>query len=157
MGKKKEPIDFLQLITDDLNTAAELQELFPGWKRKSILKKIKETSDGKDLRFIAKKNSKIIAHVRYVQGKGLHKHRTETLSLIVTKEERGKGIAEALLKYSLRRMPKEIKLVILAVAKENKPALSLYKKLGFEKYGFLKRASIVNGKFVDNYLLKKEL
>jgi len=54
-------------------------------------------------------------------------------------------------------LPKGISLVLLSGDTKNKVAYSLYKKLGFKKYGVLNKASLVNGKFVDNYLMKKEL
>ena len=40
---------------------------------------------------------------------------------------------------------------------EREPAIELYKKLGFVKYGVLKKASIVGGKYVDNILMEKGL
>ena len=57
----------------------------------------------------------------------------------------------------LKNLPKGISLVLLAVDTKNKIAYNLYKKLKFKKYGLLNKASIVNGRFVDNYLLKREL
>ena len=153
----KSPFTYLQLKESDLNTIDELHALFPRWKRKSLIKKLKETFNGKDLRFVAQKKGRIVAHLMYRQGEDKHSHRAEMSSLIVLKNERGKGVASALIKYSLKRLPKKVSLVLLAVDKKNRPALSLYKKLGFKKYGYLEKASFIEGKYVNNYLLKKEI
>lgn len=150
-------IELKKLETHDLNTIDDLHELFPFWRRESILKKLKETEKGKDFRFVAIIGGKIVAHVKYALGKSLHKHRTEMVSLIVENESRRKGIAEKLVKFSLKNLPKEKSLVILAVDKKNKPAINLYKKIGFIEHGLLKKGSIVENKFVDNVLMHKKI
>ena len=153
----KSPFTYSQLKESDLNTIDELRKLFPRWKRKSLIKKLKETFNGKDFRFVAQKKEKIIAHLMYRQGEDKHEHRAEMSSLIVLEKERRNGVASALIKYSLKRLPKKVSLVLLAVDKKNNPALALYKKLGFKKYGYLEKASFIEGKYVNNYLLKKEI
>lgn len=158
--KKNNPkteIEFKKLQNHDLTTIDDLRELFPFWRRESILKKIRETEKGKDVRFVATLNGKIIAHVKYILGKSLHKHRVEMVSLIVEENERRKGIAKKLVNFSLKNLPPHICLIILAVDKKNKPAINLYKKLGFKEHGLLKNASKINNKFVDNLLMNKKI
>lgn len=150
-------IELKKLENHDLTTIDDLHELFPFWRRDSILKKLKETEKGKDIRFIATIDGKIVAHVKYILGKSLHKHRVEMVSLIVEEDSRRKGIAKSLVKYSLKSLPKEKSLVILSVDKKNKPAINLYKKVGFKEHGLLKRASIIDEKFVDNILMNKKI
>jgi len=157
--KTKETLDIelKKLENHDLTTIDDLHELFPFWRRDSILKKLKETEYGKDLRFIATIDGKIIAHIKYILGKSLHKHRVEMVSLIVSENNRKKGIGKKLIKYSINNLPKEKSLIILAVDKKNKPAINLYKKIGFKEHGLLKKGSIVDGKFVDNLLMNKKI
>jgi len=133
----------------------QIHELFPQWKRSSVLKKIQDTCNNKDLRFVSKADSEIIAHVKYEKGQGIHNHVVQVTSLIVSKEHRRKGIAYDLMQYSIKQLPNNVKIIKLAVDSKNKPAIKLYKKLGFKKYGLLKNASLINGKLVDNYLMAK--
>jgi len=146
-----------QLKDHNMNTIEELHNLFPHWKRGSILKKVKETESGKDIRFVAKNKDKILGHLKFNLGKGLHTHRAELVSMIVLPEYRHQGIGKKLTFFAIKNLPKKIKLLILAVDKENKKAIRFYKKSGFEKYGFLKNASILNGKYIDNILMSKEI
>jgi ribosomal protein S18 acetylase RimI-like enzyme len=148
---------FSQLTETSLSAISQIHNLFPQWKRVSVIKKLKDTHDGKDFRFIATINGAIIAHVKYVKQQGIHSHVMHVTSLIVSKQHRRKGIALGLMKYSLEKLPKEVKIITLAVDSKNKPAINLYKKLGFEKYGILKKASFINGKYVDNYMMQKSV
>ncbi len=150
-------IECKKLIDSDLTTIDQLGKLFPHWKRTSLMKKIKETLNGKDLRFVAMHEGKIIGHLKVCFGKGLHKHRVEFSSLIVDSTYRCAGVGTNLVEFALKNLPKNISLVLLAVDTKNKVAFNLYKKLGFKKYGLLNKASVVKEKFVDNYLLKKDL
>ena len=150
-------IEFKELDDTNLNTIEELHALFPHWKKSSVQKKIKMTNKRRDKRFVALKNGKIIAHVKVVFGKGLHNHRAEVTSLVVEPRNRRQKIGTELMRYVLKQLPADRSLVLLAVDTKNKPAIELYKKLGFEEYGHLKKASRLNGKYVDNYLMKKEL
>lgn len=150
-------IECKKLVDSDLTTIDQLAKLFPHWKRVSLQKKIKETLHGRDLRFVALCEGKIVGHLKVSFGKGLHKHRVEFSSLIVDVSYRHAGIGTNLVEFALKNLPNGISLVLLAVDTKNKTAYNLYKKLKFKKYGLLNKASIVKGRFVDNYLLKKEL
>lgn len=152
-----EDLEFKRLSESGLNIIDEMHALFPHWKVASVQKKISATLNGKDARFVALRSGKVIAHVRVLFGKGLHKHRVELTSLVVHQKHRHAGVANGLMQFALSSLNKNKSLVILEVSTKNKPAIALYKKFGFEKYGLLKKASIVNGKYVDNILMKKEL
>jgi ribosomal protein S18 acetylase RimI-like enzyme len=152
-----EKFEFIELKEVTLNTLGELHALFPHWKKSSVQKKINATLGGSDRRFVALLNGVIVGHVKVIYGRGLHKHRAEITSLIVDQKHRRHHIGFELMKYVLSQISMTRKLALLAVDSKNKPAIKLYKKLGFEKYGELKKASLVNGKFLDNYLMKKDL
>ncbi|MEI7961874.1 MAG: GNAT family N-acetyltransferase, partial [archaeon] len=119
----EENLDFLKLGEISLNTVDELHSLFPHWKRASVQKKIAATQAGKDFRFVALKDGKIIGHVRVLFAKGLHKHRVEFTSLIVHPKHRHHGVAALLMKFALDSLPKTKSLAILAVGVKNKPAI----------------------------------
>jgi ribosomal protein S18 acetylase RimI-like enzyme len=150
-------IECKKLVDSDLTTLDALKKLFPHWKRNSVQRKIKETLSGKDVRFVALNEGQIIGHLKVTFGKGLHKHRVDFSSLVIAPAMRHHGVGTNLVEYALKNLPKEISLVLLAVDVKNKNAINLYKKLGFKKYGLLQRASFLNGKYVDNYLMKKDV
>ncbi len=150
-------LTFEVLKEPNLKDINDFQLLFPNWKRKSILKKLKETENKKDKRIIVRDQEKIIAHLKINFHKDIHKHRVILSSMVVIESYRKKGIGEKLVKFSIKNLPKEIKLILLEVNENNKTALKLYKKLGFKKYGYLKKATIVSNKFSNNILLEKEL
>lgn len=150
-------IEFRELLDTNLNTISEIHALFSHWRKSSVQKKLNATLKGLDKRFVALENGRIVAHVKLIYGKGIHKHRVEVTSLVVEASHRRHHIGMGLMEYILRNMPDTKKLVLLAVDSKNKPAILLYKKLGFQKYGLLKKASLVNGKLVDNCLMKKDL
>jgi len=153
-NKQNKEITYEQLNQTGLNTIDQVQKLFPHWRRASVIKKVKDAQDGKDLRFVAKANGEIIAHVKYEKGHGIHKHIVHVTSLIVSNQYRRKGIANKLVLFSMKQLPKETKIITLAVDNKNKPAINLYKKIGFKKYGLLKKASLIKGKYVDNYMME---
>jgi len=155
--KKETKIEYLALNENSLKTIDELNSLFPNWKREHVLKKIQDTINKKDYRFVAKSKGTIIAHVKVNLKKSIHEHIADISSLIVLDEFRRKGIGLNLMKYALSKLPVQIKLVTLAVDNKNKKAIKLYKKMGFVKYGLLKKGSKINKKFVDNYLMYKEI
>jgi len=58
----------------------------------------------------------------------------ELLSIAVNATERGKGYAKALMEYSHKELAKQgFKKKFLEVRENNAAAISLYKKLGYEK------------------------
>jgi ribosomal protein S18 acetylase RimI-like enzyme len=149
-------IIFEQLTETSLNIINDLKKLFPNWTTEKTIKKLNNTIKGKNKRFIVKKNGELIGHIKLFNKKSPHNHIIELTSLIIKKEERGKGIAKQLIEYSIKKN-KNNKMFVLAVDTKNKKAIELYKKMGFKKYGLLKKGSFLNGVFVNNYLMVKEL
>lgn len=45
--------------------------------------------------------------------------------------------------------------ILLTVADDNKPAIHLYKKFGFETYGIEIQAMKDNGRYIDEILMKR--
>jgi ribosomal protein S18 acetylase RimI-like enzyme len=155
--KNYQILDFGELKENSLKEINDMHKLFPHWRRDKLIKKLARTVQGDDLRFVARKNGEIVAHIKFKLGKSIHEHIAESTSLIVEPTFRRQGIGIGLMEYSISKLPKKIKLVTLAVDNKNKKAIKLYKKIGFEKYGLLKKGSKINNKFVDNYLMVKEI
>ncbi|MDD4251066.1 MAG: GNAT family N-acetyltransferase [Candidatus ainarchaeum sp.] len=150
-------VEFEEITENSLKNIAELQKIFPNWTRENAIKKLRKTIAKKDLRFIGKTNGELIAHLKITLKKSNHSHIAEMNSLIVKELHRRKGLATKLITFSISKLPKNIKIITLTVDSKNKTAISLYKKIGFEKYGLLKNGTKTNGKFVDNVLMVKEL
>lgn len=81
-----------------------------------------------------------------------------TLHLGVDRNFRGEGIGEALMN-AVETEAKEIgvKVIELQVFGENDPALSLYKKLGFTRFGVLPRSIDFRGKLLDEVYMYKRV
>lgn len=50
---------------------------------------------------------------------------------------------------------KHVEQILLTVADDNKPAIHLYKKFGFETYGIETQAMKDNGQYIDEILMKR--
>ena len=147
-------ISYDQLTQTGLNVIDQINKLFPHWKRSSVIRKVKETNEGADFRFVATIDGEIIAHVKYEKRKGYHKHIVKVTSLIVSKKYRKQGIGKKLIKFSIKKLPKEVKIITLVVDDKNTVSINFCKKMGFKKYGLLKKASFIKGKYIDNYMME---
>ena len=87
-----------------------------------------------------------------------NKHIGQT-GIFLKKDYRGLGLAEELLKEAIKDAKKYLKLKILKinVYAENKKALKLYKKLGFEKVGKIKKGRYHFGRYLDLIIMVKYL
>jgi ribosomal protein S18 acetylase RimI-like enzyme len=85
------------------------------------------------------------------------KHIATIFGVYVKKEYRGKGIGKLLLENIIKQIDslKQIKKIKLSVTASQLPALSLYKKMGFELIGKSKNEIKVNGVYYDEYHLEK--
>ncbi len=76
----------------------------------------------------------------------------DIVNVFVKENKREKGIGEKLLRFLINEN-KDKKNITLEVSKENKPALNLYKKVGFEIVGTRKEYY----KGIDGYLMELKL
>lgn len=80
-----------------------------------------------------------------------------SVAVMVAAECQGAGIGRALMKRLLAEADaalhyRRLELMVLA---DNKPALELYRKNGFEIEARRRHAAVANGKFVDEYLMAR--
>ncbi len=83
-------------------------------------------------------------------------HHVGILGIIIREDFRGLGLGEILIDYAIRES-KKLKnktKIILSCFSTNKIALSLYKKLGFEKIGIRKKQFYMNEQFYDEVLME---
>ena len=116
------------------------------WK-KSTLNSMK---NGNVLWIGAVYKGKIVAGTQGTRGLGKERDNIE-VGIAVAKVFRGVGLGEIMLKEVIKRVKKKMKPknIFLHVAKPNKPAQSLYKKLGFKEIATFPKWFRHKGKYVD--------
>ncbi len=79
------------------------------------------------------------------------------VALIVDESYQGQGIGRQLLAGLLDMADQWLMLtrVELTVLTDNLPAIGLYEKMGFEKEGVLRKTTVVNGVYMDDYLMAR--
>jgi RimJ/RimL family protein N-acetyltransferase len=81
------------------------------------------------------------------------RHRA-TLAVGVAKAHWGKGVATALLEYALRwSREMHLRRIELTVHTTNQRAIAAYKRCGFQVEGVRQSSLLVDGKYVDEYLM----
>ncbi len=84
-------------------------------------------------------------------------HNAEFFGFYVGKEYRGQGLASKLLENAIELVKKNATIIKIKVKvnPEQKTALKLYEKYGFEQVGRLKKELKVNDIFYDELILEK--
>jgi ribosomal protein S18 acetylase RimI-like enzyme len=155
--EKQDTIEYSELKESSLKNIDEMHKLFPELSRENIHNKLNLTLKGLNQRFVVRKNGKIIGQLKVKNKKGIHSHLAEFSTLKIDRKERRHGFGIGLMDYALSKMPKKIKVVTLEIDTKNKETIKLCRKAGFEKYGILEKGSKIDGKFINNYLMKKEI
>lgn len=82
-------------------------------------------------------------------------HNASLSSVFIEPEFQKKGVASILLSAIIEYSEKYVEQILLTVADDNKPAIHLYKKFGFETYGIEIQAMKDNGRYIDEILMKR--
>lgn len=101
--------------------------------------------------FIAKKDGMIVGNASFNgMTRERMKHRGE-IAIAVKKSEWGQGIGSMLLKnvIDFAKNTANAEIISLTVRSDNKRAISLYEKYGFEKIGHYEGFFKIDGKYVD--------
>jgi len=123
---------------------------------------IKSMKNGKRYSLCVEHDGRIVAHA-HVEKKFVHPTRSShvsTIGIAISKDFRYKGLGIILLNLLFEHAKKEMKseIVKLHVFSDNKPAISLYTKLGFSEVGRIKNGiKYGNNKYADDILMIKEL
>ena len=141
-------IEVYKMSLTDLESIKEiLVSDFDDFWNYSILKD--ELSNANSYYLVAKLDNEILgfAGIKYVLNDA------DIMNIVVKKSKRKSGIGSLLLKNIIELCKKlNISTLFLEVNEENIPAISLYKKFGFEKIGFRKNYYKENNAIV----IKKE-
>ena len=101
---------------------------------------------------VAEINGKIVANLNFSGGSRKRLSHVGEFGISILKEYWGYGIGEELIKYLIDWCKSSgiIRKINLKARTDNTRGLNLYKKLGFEEEGTLKRDLLINGVFYDS-------
>lgn len=110
---------------------------------------------GRGRAFVAEKDGAVVGLCALMLCKSLRRGHCAELVVMVDSDHQGSGIGKALMKRALSEADDVLKLhrLELSVVTENKPAISLYEKLGFKIEATKKSSCIKGGRFADEYLM----
>jgi ribosomal protein S18 acetylase RimI-like enzyme len=90
------------------------------------------------------------------QGEKLQ-HKGELFHMYVAPEQRGTGLAQALVEAVIALAKQRVEVIKLTVVETNAPARKLYERNGFETYGVEGHALKVEGAYHDELLMQRYL
>ena len=127
-----------------------------------IKESIASMNEGNSLHLLAGFEGKIVAMCDARRDMSLKKRSAHIaqFGLTVTREFRGEGLGEAILKLTIDILPTyitNIRLLKLSTFGPNEVALALYQKLGFQQYGVLSGGIFFHGQFVDHILMSRPI
>lgn len=97
------------------------------------------------------------ANIGHAKGRKMQ-HKCMIFGVYVKPEGRGQGTGRALIHSCIDQARKwRAMQVLLSVGANNKGARNLYESLGFVAYGTEPRALLVDGDFIDEFLMIKHL
>ena len=102
------------------------------------------------IHFVAEVDGKVVASAEIAKRRGHQKH-VGVLGIAVKSGYRGLGIATKLMEALLQEAKRQgLKVIILDVYEKNLPALSLYRKMGFNEVRRIPKAIFWKGEYIDD-------
>ena len=101
-------------------------------------------------------DEKLSGTVRFSRGLGEKgQHKGSIYGMHIASEAQGRGLGRTLMvkAIELAKQIQGLEQISLAVVTNNTQARNLYLSLGFESYGIEKRATYVNGEYLDDDLM----
>jgi RimJ/RimL family protein N-acetyltransferase len=100
----------------------------------------------------------IIGELTFRTGKWKQTEHVGEFGIMLRKDYRGMGIGTLLLESLISWAKKShVRKINLKVRTDNKAAIHLYKKFGFQIEGTLSREFFINGQFYDCYIMGLQL
>ncbi len=84
-------------------------------------------------------------------------HRAFVWGVYVGPNARGRGVARRLMEAAIAELPAEVEVVHLGVSAQNPSAIRTYEGLGFRRYGLEEKALKIDGRYVDEILMMRQL
>lgn len=141
------------------SVAAEKYYIVPEDSREDWHETIKEIKKRKGVIIVAQVKDKIVGMAYLVRGKFEKNKHVASLGITILKSYRQMGIGTAMMNHLLEWAKKQESLekITLEVFLTNKPAINLYRKLGFEIEGVRKKQYKIGEKYVDEVTMAKFL
>ncbi|MDZ7798662.1 MAG: GNAT family N-acetyltransferase [Patescibacteria group bacterium] len=123
---------------------------------KNVLHKI---LNKKAVYLVGELNGQVIGWASVFKGKFTNKKHIGQAAVSLRSEYRGRGLAKKLIKKAISEAKKHLKtkIIKLNVYAENKKAIKLYKSLGFERVGQIKKGRYHFGRYIDLIIMVKYL
>ena len=156
----KEFLDFINsLVKEDakilMNKKMNLKE-----EMEFVEKGVKNTKDKKKVYLIAKDGNKVVANTSIDLGIFKRNH-IGKFAIGIRDGYRGMGLGKYLMQEIMKLAKKELnpspKIFQLEVYESNKPAIGLYKKMGFKIVGKIPKQVQHKGKLISEYIMIKVL
>lgn len=124
--------------------------------KKVILRNIEKIINNGDICYVATDDNKIIGYVIAVKGQSSRNNHIATIVSGLLNEYSNQGIGYSLYQ-NIIKWAKEcnVKKLELSVITDNKIAIYLYRKFGFEIEGTRKMSTLIDGKYYDEYYMAK--
>ncbi len=150
-----------RLSAEDTFVALSGEKISLKEEKKFVNSLLKKFAMGDCLPIVCVINGKPVAIARITRKLNMRK-RSKHIGMIVisvSKEYRGEGIGKECMKEVIARAKalKGINLLKLTAFAENKPAISLYEKCGFEIVGRIPKQYLYRGKYQDNIIMQREI
>jgi len=112
---------------------------------------VKNLQLGKQLHIAAYNDNQYIGKADLIPHNTPSEKHIASLGIALDKDFRGLWLGTYLLQelISQAHFLKGIKIIVLTAAVQNQPAIKLYSRLGFKKYGLLPKGHVVGDKFYD--------
>ncbi|WP_312811554.1 GNAT family N-acetyltransferase [Sedimentibacter sp.] len=126
--------------------------------KKIIAQNIEKAIKNGDICYVVTDNNKIIGYVIAVKGHSSSNNHIATIVSGLLNEYSNQGIGYSLYQNVIKWANEcNIKKLELSVITDNKVAIYLYRKFGFEIEGTRKMAALIDGKYYDEYYMAKIL
>ncbi len=106
-------------------------------------------------RFVATYNEEIVGSIEMKKGMWRESHVGEIMGVVTEKQYRGIGLGTVMMKEMIKiaKQEPDIKVIYVRPFVTNKPAIGLYKKVGFKKVATLPKRHFYKGKYVDELIM----
>lgn len=156
----KEFLDFINSLVEEdakilMNKKMNLKE-----EMEFLEKGVKSIKDKKKVYLIAKDGNKVVANTSIELGVYKRNH-IGKFAIAIRDGYRGSGLGTYLMREIMKLAKKELnpgpKIFQLEVYKNNKPAIGLYKKMGFNIVGKIPKQVQHKGKLIGEYIMIKNI
>ncbi len=153
LGKAKEFSDFINsFVKEDAKVLINKKQTLA--EEKSWLKSNLKDQNSKRVNLVAEHKDKIVGSARVESGRWRKSHVGE-FGITIRSGYRGIGLGKYLASETIKLARKElgVKIIRLCVYSDNKPAISLYKKLGFKKVAEIPEQIQYKGKLISELIM----